>query len=130
MSMSKYQKYLDEMTENSYCMNCDRQKWCEDKTCCQYAAPHNLQILINRSENCSDDFIVKRNVELINENRKLKKVIEFLTSHMHLASGLCEIKLADKEVSELHAKYHNGKEVYEPNYNEFYTLMKEVIKNG
>lgn len=130
MSMNKYQKYLDEMTENSYCMNCDRQKWCEDKTCCQYLAPSKLQTLINRSEDKSDDFIIKRNVELINENRKLKKVLEFLISHMHLASGLCEIKLADKEVSELHSKFHNGKEVYEPNYNEFYTLMKEMIKNG
>lgn len=127
--MNKYQQYLDEMTENAYCMSCDRQKWCEDKTLCQYVAPHNLQILINRSENCSDDFIVKRNVELIDENRKLKKVIEFLKPHTHLANGLCEIKLVDEEVSKVTLKYHNGKEVYEPKYNEFYKLFKEVLEN-
>lgn len=127
--MSKYQIFLDEMAENAYCINCERYGKCEDKTCCEYLAPRELQILINRSEDKSDDWFVKRNVELIQENRKLKKIIIFLKQHTHLASGLCEIKLADEEVSELHPKYHNGKEVYEPNYNEFYKLFKEVLEN-
>ena len=61
---------------------------------------------------------------------KLEKVIEFLKPHTHLASGLCEIKLVDEEVSKVTPKYHNGKEVYEPKYNEFYKLFKEVLENA
>ena len=40
--MDKYQTYLDEMTENAYCMNCDRTKWCENKSDCQYSTPKLL----------------------------------------------------------------------------------------
>lgn len=66
--------------------------------------------------------------ELIDRNKKLEKVIEFLKPHTHLASGLCEIKLVDEEVSKVTPKYHNGKEVYEPKYNEFYKLLNEVFE--
>ena len=127
--MNKYQEFLDEMVENAYCMNCERYGKCENKSNCEYLAPREIQTLINRSENISDDWFVKSNAKLIQENRKLKKVINFLKPHTHLASGLCEIKLADEEVSELHPKYHNGKEVYEPKYNEFYKLFTEVLEN-
>ena len=65
----------------------------------------------------------------LEEKNKLKKVINFLKPHTHLALGLCEIKLADSEVSELHPKYHNNKLVYEPNYNEFCNLFLEVTNN-
>lgn len=67
--------------------------------------------------------------ELIKEHKKLKKVIEFLKPHTHLASGLCEIKLVDEEVSKITPKYHNGKEIYEPRYNEFYKLFKELLED-
>ena len=60
---------------------------------------------------------------------QLEKIIKFLKPHTHLASGLCEIKLADREVSELHPKYHNGKEVYESNYDEFHKLFSDVLKD-
>lgn len=76
--MSKYQKFLDEMVENAYCMNCERYGKCEDKTCCEYLAPRELQILINRSEDKSDDWFVKRNVELIQENKNYKLLEEEL----------------------------------------------------
>ena len=61
-------------------------------------------------------------------NKQLSNIIKMLSSHMLLASGLCEIKLADEEVSKLHPKYHNGKEVYEPKYNEFYCSLKEILE--
>lgn len=65
---------------------------------------------------------------LEDKHRQVLNIIKILESHMLLASGLCEIKLADEEVSKLHPKYHNGKEVYEPKYNEFYFSLKEILE--
>lgn len=65
---------------------------------------------------------------LEDKHRQVLNIIKTLESHMLLASGLCEIKLADEEVSKLHPKYHNGKEVYEPKYNEFYRSLKEILE--
>ena len=65
---------------------------------------------------------------LKDKHRQVLNIIKTLESHILLASGLCEIKLADEEVSKLHPKYHNGKEVYEPKYNEFYRSLKEILE--
>ena len=73
---------------------------------------------------------LKKIADEVYELRKIKKVIEFLKPHTHLASGLCEIKLADREISELHPKYHNNKEIYEPKYYEFYKLFTEVLNDN
>lgn len=70
--------------------------------------------------------VMKRN---LNRLKKLEYVFQILKQHTHLASGLCEIKLVDYEVSKITPKYHNGKEVYEPDYNEFYKLFLEVLEN-
>lgn len=81
--------------------------------------------------NWLEKFAKKLNDEgclLEDKHRQVLNIIKILESHMLLASGLCEIKLADEEVSKLHPKYHNGKEVYEPKYNEFYRSLKEILE--
>lgn len=75
------------------------------------------------SKKLNDDYCL-----LEDKHRQVLNIIKILESHMLLASGLCEIKLADKEISKLHPKYHNGKEVYEPKYNEFYRSLKEILE--
>ena len=71
--------------------------------------------------------LTKRNLDRL---KKMEKIIKTLKPHTHLASGLCEIKLADREISEMHPKYHNNKEVYEPKYYEFYELFTEVLNDN